>query len=72
MGKHASRLYGTFDCNTMLRLKLVTNVGIPEIYPQLNVIQKSMMVDSSPKLTRSNLIKEQSQDLDINLIIAKV
>ena len=53
----------------MLQSKLVTNVGIPEIYPQLNVIQKSMVVDSSPKLTHSNWIKEQSEDLDINLIV---
>ena len=27
-----------------------------------------MMMDSSPKLTHSNWIKEQSEDLDINLI----
>ena len=41
----------------MLQSKLVTGVGIPEIYPQPNVIQKSMVVDSSPKLTHSNWIK---------------
>ena len=51
----------------MLQLKLLTNVGIPEIYPQLNVIQKSMVVDSSPKLTHSDWIKEQSEESDINL-----
>ena len=34
---------------TMLQSKLVTNVGIPEMYPQLKVIQKSMAVDSSPR-----------------------
>ena len=28
-----------------------------------------MVVDSSPKLTRSNWIKEQSEDSDINLIV---
>ena len=54
---------------TMLQSKLVTNVGIPEIYPQLNVIQKSMVVDSPPKLTQSDWIKEQSEDSDINFII---
>ena len=32
----------------MLQSKLVTTVGVPEIYPQLNVIQKSKVVDSSP------------------------
>ena len=52
----------------MLQSKLVTNVDIPEMYPQLKVIQKSMVVDSSPKLTRNDWIKEQSEDSDINLI----
>ena len=54
---------------TMLQSKLVDDVGVPEIYPQLNVIQKSMIVDSSPKLMHSDWIKEQSKDLDINHII---
>ena len=39
------------------------------MYPQLKVIQKSMMVDSSPKLTHNNWIREQSEDLDINIIV---
>ena len=47
---------------TMLQLILVTDVGVPEIYPQLNVLQKSMVVDSSPKLTHNDWIKEQSED----------
>ena len=54
---------------TMLQSKLVTNVGVSEIHPQLNVIQKSMVVDSSPKLTHSDWIKEHSEDSDINLIV---
>ena len=54
---------------TMLQSKMVNHVGVPEIYPQLNIIQKSMVVDSSPELTHSDWIKEQSKDLDINLII---
>ena len=54
---------------TMLQSKLVTDVGVPEIYPELNLIQKSMMVDNLPKLTHSDWIQEQSKDLDINLII---
>ena len=47
----------------------IINVGVPKIYPQLNVIQKGMVVDSSPKLTHNDWIKEQSKDLDINHII---
>ena len=54
---------------TVLQSKLVTDVGVPEIYPELNLIQKSMVVDNLPKLTHSNWVKEQSEDLDINLII---
>ena len=46
---------------TMLQSKLADDVGVPEIYPQLNVIQKIMVVDSSPKLTHSDWIKEQIQ-----------
>ena len=54
---------------TMLQSKLVTDVDIPEMYLQLKVIQKSMVVDSSPKLTHNDWIKGQSEDSDINLII---
>ena len=54
---------------TMLQSKLVANIGIPEMYPQLKVIQKSMVVDSSPKLTHNDWIKEQSEDSDISLIV---
>ena len=47
----------------------MTDVDILEIYPQLKVIRKSMLVDSSPKLTHNDWIKEQSEDSDINLIV---
>ena len=42
---------------SMLQSKLVDDVSVPEIYPQLNVIQKGMIVDSSLKLTHSDWIK---------------
>ena len=54
---------------TMLQSKLVTDVEIPDLDSQLNVIQKSMVVDSSPKLTHNSWIKEQSEDSDINHIM---
>ena len=44
----------------MLQLKLVMNVNIPEVYPQLNVIQKSLVVDHAPKLNNNDWIREQS------------
>ena len=47
-----------FIVKTMLQSKLVNDVGVPAIYPQVNAIQKSMVVDSSPKLTHSDWIKE--------------
>ena len=42
-------------------------MDIPEVYPQLKVIQKSLVVDSPPKLTNNDWIREQSEDSDINL-----
>ena len=53
----------------MLQSKLVMNMEIPEVYHQLEVVQKSLIVDSSPKLTNNDWIKEQSKDPNINLII---
>ena len=53
----------------MLQSKLVTEVGVQDVYPQLNVIQKSMVVDSSTKLTHDDWVKEQSEYSDIGLLI---
>ena len=53
----------------MLQSKLVTNVEIPDACPQLKVVQKSLVVDSSPKLTNNDWIREQSEDPNISLII---
>ena len=54
---------------TMLQSKLVMNVDIPEMYSQLKVIQKSLVVDSLPKLIHNDWIREQSEDSDISLIV---
>ena len=35
----------------ILQSKLVVNVEVPDVYPQVKVVQKSLVVDSSPKLT---------------------
>ena len=69
MGKYTNRQYGTFGCKNNVTVKLTDDVGMPEINPQLNLIQKSMVVDSSPKLNHNDWIKEQSEDSDINHII---
>ena len=39
------------------------------MYPQLKVIQKSMVVDSSPNVTHNDWIREQSEDSDTNLVV---
>ena len=53
----------------MLQSKLVMNVDIPEVYPQLEVVQKGLIVYSSPKLTNNDWIQEQSEDPNISLFI---
>ena len=53
----------------MLQSKLVMNLDIPEMYPQLEVLQKSLIVDSSSKQTNNDWIWEQSEDSNISLII---
>ena len=54
----------------MLQSKLLTNVDIPEVYHQLEVIQESsLIVDSSPKLTNNDWTREQPEDPNISLII---
>ena len=42
----------------ILKLKLVMNVDIPEVHPQLEVVQKSLVVDSLPKLTNNDWIRK--------------
>ena len=52
----------------MLQLKLAMNVDMPEVYPQLEVVQKILVVDSSPKLTNNDWIRQQSEDANISPI----
>ena len=55
--------------HTMLQSKLEAEMGIVEEYSQLNVIQKKMSVNSTPKLTQHEWVKEQHEDLDIRATI---
>ena len=41
------------------------NVEILDVYPQVKVVQMSLVVDSSPKLTNKDWIREQSEDSSI-------
>ena len=54
---------------TMLQSKLEIEMGIPEKYSPLNVIQKEMLVNSTPKLTQHEWVKEQHEDVDISTTI---
>ena len=38
----------------ILQSKLLMSVDIPEVYPQLEVVQKNLVVESSPKLTNND------------------
>ena len=58
MGEYTSESRGTLDLNTMLQSKLGTELGILEVYPQLLLIQKGMVVDGSPKLAHDNRVRE--------------
>ena len=53
----------------MLQSKLETEMGIPEKYPPLNVIQKEMLVSSTLKLTQHEWVREQCEDVDIGATI---
>ena len=44
-------------------------MGKPGEYSQLNVLQKEMLVNSTPKLTQHEWVKEQHEDLDIGATI---
>ena len=54
---------------TMLQSKLETEMGIPEKYSPLSVIQKEMLVNSTPKLTQHEWVKEPHEDVDIGATI---
>ena len=54
---------------TVLQSQLETEVGIPEKYSLLNVIQKEMLVNITPKLTQHDWVKEQHEDVDISATI---
>ena len=58
MGQHPGGAHVASSCKTMLQSKLLINVDILEVYPQLDVVQKSLVVYSSPKLTNNDWIRE--------------
>ena len=67
-GKYTSRSYGTFDCETMLQSKLESETSLPNECPPVKSLLKSMIVDSTLKLTGDDWIKEQIADTDIGKV----
>ena len=53
---------------TMLQLKLESETSFPNEYPPVNLLLKSMTVDSTLKLTQKDWIKEQVDDIDVGKV----
>ena len=53
---------------TMLQSKLESETSLPNEYPPVKFLLKSMIVDSTLKLTQDDWIKEQIEDTDIGKV----
>ena len=54
---------------TMLQSKLESKISFPEEYLPVNLVLKSMTMDTTLKLTQKDWVKEQMDDVDVNRII---
>ena len=61
--------HGTFNCKDHVTIKIANGCRHTRGIPTAKGHTKGIVVDSSPKLTRDDWIKEQSEDSDINLIV---
>ena len=52
----------------MLQSKLESETSLPNEYLSVNLLLKSMTVDSTLKLTRKDWIKEQMDDMDVGKV----
>ena len=53
---------------TMLQSKLESETSLPNECLPVNLLLKSMMEDSTLKLTRNDWIKEQMDDIDVGKV----
>ena len=53
---------------TMLQSKLESETSFPNEYPPVNLLLKSMIVDSTLKLTQKDWVKEQMDDMDVGKV----
>ena len=54
---------------TMLQSKLESEISFPEEHLPVNLLLKSMTVDTTLKLTQKDWVKEQMDDVDVNKIV---
>ena len=64
-----SKLHGTFTCKDHVTVRTGDQCRHTRDVSTTKGHIKSMVVDSSPKLTHNDWIREQSEDSDINLIV---
>ena len=53
----------------MLQSKLESEISFPEEYLPVNLLLKSMTIDTTLKLTQKDWVKEQMDDVDVNKIV---
>ena len=53
---------------TMLQSKLEYEISLPNEYLPVNLLLKSMTVDTTLKLTREDWVKEQMDDMDVGKV----
>ena len=54
---------------TMLQSKLESEISFQKEYLPVNLLLKSMTVDTTLKLTQKDWVKEQMDDIDVNKIV---
>ena len=54
---------------TMLQSKLESGINFPEEHLPVNLLLKSMTMDTTLKLTQKDWVKEQMDDVDVNKIV---
>ena len=58
----------TLIVKTMLQSKLKSETSLQDEYPPAELLIKSMMVDSTLKLTQNDWTKEQMDDIDVGKV----
>ena len=53
----------------MLQSKLESEISFPKEYLPVNLLLKSMTVDTTLKLTQKDWVKEQMDDVDVNKVV---